>query len=161
MNTIRFLPLSLLLACCGALAAPGPCDTPALAAATAQSNEDRIGQIRTQQKAREKQITDEITAIKKNMVASKRWTQQQSDRLPMPKLNSPAQLALEKRQMSMLMAGMDANMQYAKHMERKDYVKACPHAVVMQEALALTGQVNENLFLHMLDSTKKAAAGKP
>lgn len=58
-----------------------------------QSTDDRIGEMRAQEKARKKQITDEIAAIKKNMVASKRWTQQQSDRLPMPKLKSPAQLS--------------------------------------------------------------------
>jgi len=159
MNAITFV-LSLVLVCPSALAAPDPCDTPAHAAATAKGADARMIEMRAQQKAREKQITDEITAIKQNMVATKRWTQKQSDQLVMPKLATPEAIAMEKRQMSESMAAMDASMQFAEHMGRNDFVKACPHTKVMFNSLALAGQINENVYLHMLDYTKKAAAGK-
>jgi hypothetical protein len=161
MTTMKFLTLLAFPVICGsALAASGPCDTPALAAATSNGFDQRMVEMREQQKAREREIADEITAIKRNMVATKRWTQKQSDMLVAPKLSTPEALAMEKRQMSDIMTAMDANMQFVEHMGRKDYVKACPHTQVMLDALTLTGRINEAHYLHMLAYTKKAAAGK-
>lgn len=158
---MKFLTILALPVICGsALAAPGPCDTPALAAATSNGFDQRMASMREQQKAREREIADEITAIKRNMVATKRWTQKQSDMLVMPKLSTPEALAMEKRQMADSMTAMDANMQFVEHMGRKDYVKACPHTKVMLDALTLTGRINEARYLHMLDYTRKVAAGK-
>lgn len=158
MATMKFLTLLALPVICGsALAAPGPCDTPAHAAATSTGFDQRLADMREQQNAREREIADEITAIKRNMVATKRWTQKQSDMLLLPTLSTPEVRAMEKRQMADLMTGIDANMQFAEHMGRKDYVKACPHTKVMLDALTLTGRINEARYLYMLDYTKKAA----
>ncbi|MES3020499.1 MAG: hypothetical protein V4857_02830 [Pseudomonadota bacterium] len=158
MNNAHRITLAILLAASAHSALANLCDTPANAKKTIATFEVNVEKVRAKQIAYEKEIIAEITAIKKQMVDSKRWTKKQSDAFYPAKDMSKDAIALEKRQLATVEKSFEANMKFGEHMSKGEVLKACAYTKSMLETLELAGLVSQSQFNYMLESTRKLAA---
>lgn len=156
-HALRFA-IVCLLSSVSVSAFASPCTDPAQAEKIAANFDADMAALTSKQKARETAVQGEITAIKKRMVETKRWTQKQSDNFILGPWQGKQADAMQMRMIDGMMKSAEAQQRYAQHMKQGEKVKACPHALTIRESVTVAGDYKEQQYQHMLATIKKATA---